>query len=230
MLGYNPISEQPISALAPASSGTAYTLTADAGSFALTGQDAEFLIGRILTADAGSFSLTGQDANLNIGRVLTADAGEFLLTGQDATLSVGRVLTADAGAFVLDGQDATLTVTTGGTAYTLTADAGEFLLDGQDAQFVIGTTATDTHDGFWHKEWLKLHKKKAPTIAEIVEAVRDNPVEAVAQARAMPELMAEYPTVSIEAVRQNVALQRFIARQILEIMQEDDDMEALLLL
>ena len=89
---------------------------------------------------------------------------------------------------------------------------------------------TDTHDGFWHKEWLKRHKKKAPTIAEIVEAVRDNPVEAVAQAREIPEVVAEYPAVTIEAVRQNVALQRFIARQILEIMQEEDDLEALLLL
>lgn len=90
--------------------------------------------------------------------------------------------------------------------------------------------ATDTHDGFWHKEWLKRHKKKAPTIAEIVEAVRDNPVQAVAQAREIPEVVAEYPAVTIEAVRQNVALQRFIARQILEIMQEEDDLEALLLL
>lgn len=90
--------------------------------------------------------------------------------------------------------------------------------------------AEDTHDGFWHKEWLKRHKKKTPTIAEIVEAVRDNPVEAVAQAKAIPEVVSEYPAISIEAVRKNVALQRFIAQQILEIMQEEDDLEALLLL
>lgn len=89
---------------------------------------------------------------------------------------------------------------------------------------------TDTHDGFWHREWLKLHKKKAPTIAEIVEAVQENPVQAVAQAKAIPQVVAKYPEVSLEAVKQNLALQRFIARQILEMMQEEDDLEALLLL
>lgn len=212
MLGFQPISDEPISSVANEGGGggpTAYTLTADAGSFTLSGQDAGFVVGRILTADAGSFALTGQDAALRIGRVITADAGAFVLTGQDATLTVTPA---------------------GGTAYTLTAEAGAFALTGQDAEFRIGTTATDTHDGFWHKEWLKRHKKKAPTIAEIVEAVRENPVEAVAQAKAIPEVVAEYPAVTIEAVRQNVALQRFIARQILEIMQEEDDLEALLLL
>jgi hypothetical protein len=182
-----------------------------------------------LTADAGSFTLSGQDANLTIGRILTADAGAFTLSGQDAALSVGRVITADAGAFTLTGQDATLTVTpAGGTAYTLTADAGDFALTGQDAQFVISTGATDTHDGYWHKQWLKLRKKpEMPTIAEVAEAVKEHPVEAIAEVRAA--VVAKYPEVDYEAVRQNIALQRFIAKLIIDAAREEDDIEILLL-
>lgn len=119
MLGFQPISDEPISSVANEGGGggpTAYTLTADAGSFTLSGQDAGFVVGRILTADAGSFALTGQDAALRIGRVITADAGAFVLTGQDATLTVTPA---------------------GGTAYTLTAEAGSFALTGQDAQFLV---------------------------------------------------------------------------------------------
>ena len=66
-----------------------------------------------LTCDAGSFSLTGQDATLNLARRLICDAGSYFLTGQDATLNYasGRFdysLTCDAGAYTLTGQDANL--------------------------------------------------------------------------------------------------------------------------
>lgn len=63
-----------------------YTLTAESGSFTLTGNDVNLLVGRTLTADAGTFTLTGQDVNLLVGRVLTAETGQFTLTGNDANL------------------------------------------------------------------------------------------------------------------------------------------------
>ena len=50
----------------PSASPTGYTLTADAGSFTLTGQDATLTYGSAsgytLTAEAGAFTLTGSDA------------------------------------------------------------------------------------------------------------------------------------------------------------------------
>jgi hypothetical protein len=59
-----------------------YTMTADVGTFTLTGQDANLLFGRKLIADVGSFILTGFDAvlRLNKGYRMMADAGEFVLT------------------------------------------------------------------------------------------------------------------------------------------------------
>jgi len=112
--------------------GGAFTLTADQGSFALTGQDAGLLATRLTVADVGSFALTGQDAGLLATRLTVADVGSFALTGQDAGLLAARLTVADFGSFALNGQDATLTYGISG-AYTLAADHGSFLLNGQDA-------------------------------------------------------------------------------------------------
>lgn len=111
--------------------GTAYTLTADSGTFALTGTAASLLVGRKLTADAGSYALTGQAANTLFGRKLTAEAASFVLTGTDAALKAGRLLSAEAGAFALTGADATLVYEQAGS-YTLAADSGSFALSGGD--------------------------------------------------------------------------------------------------
>jgi hypothetical protein len=106
----------------------AYTLTADAGSYTITGQTANLTSTRTLTADAGSYTIGGQDATLSYGRILTADAGAYTIGGQDASLTSTRTLTADAGAYTISGQDAALTSTR-----TLTAEAGAYVISGQDA-------------------------------------------------------------------------------------------------
>lgn len=142
----------------PSTTG-AYTLTADAGAFTLTGQDATLTRDKVLTADAGSFTLSGQDATLTWGRILTADAGSFTLTGQDATLSYAPAgsytLVADAGAFTLTGQDATLLKTR-----ILTADAGSFSLSGQSATLTwsgepIVSTPREPQPGYDWGAWVR---------------------------------------------------------------------------
>jgi hypothetical protein len=140
-----------------AGSGAPYTLTAEAGSFALTGQAVALTAARKITAEAGSFALAGQAVNLRAARVITAGAGTFALTGQDValiytpagayTLAAGagnfaltgqdvnlraaRKITAEAGSFALTGQAVNLLYTPAGS-YTLTADAGQFVLTGQN--------------------------------------------------------------------------------------------------
>lgn len=88
----------------------AFTLTAEAGSFTLSGQVATFGLTRKLTANAGSFTLSGQNALLKRSYAdLVAQAGSFTLSGQDATFGLTRRLVAETGAFTLTGQNATLT-------------------------------------------------------------------------------------------------------------------------
>jgi hypothetical protein len=94
--------------------GGTYTLTADGGTFAVTGTAAGLRAARTLAASAGTFALTGTDASLEFGRVLGADAGAYVLTGTDATLTY-----TVPGSYTLDAEGGSVVVT--GTAATLTA-------------------------------------------------------------------------------------------------------------
>lgn len=121
--------------LPAAAVGPTYTLTADQGSFTLTGQVAALQAARTLTAESGSFTLSGQAAGLAAGRKLLADAGTFSLTGQDAGLTytpsgAAYTLSAEAGLFTLSGQSAALSA-----SRVLSTDAGVYSLSGQDVEF-----------------------------------------------------------------------------------------------
>lgn len=106
-----------------------YTLTADAGSFALSGQAAGLLAARRLAGDVGSVALSGQDAGLLAACRIDAGQGDIDVTGQAAGLLAARLLAGAHGVHALSGQDAGLSV--GGAGYALTAEAGSFALAGQ---------------------------------------------------------------------------------------------------
>jgi len=146
----------------PSSGPASYTLTANAGSYTLSGQTADLARSKLLTANAGSYSLSGQTADLtwaassaytltaNPGAytlagqtadltwaspgayVLTANAGAYTVSGQTASLLKSNLLTANAGAYTFAGQTADLTKSAA-AAYTLTANAGAYTLAGQGA-------------------------------------------------------------------------------------------------
>ena len=123
--------------------GDTYTLTADSGSFALTGQTVGLAFNRILTAGTQSYALTGQDAGLAFNRMLSAASGSFILAGHDAGLAFNRVLSAANGSYALAGQDATLTYTPiSGATYTLGAASGSFALTGQDTGIAFNRVLT----------------------------------------------------------------------------------------
>lgn len=110
----------------------AYTLTADTGSFALTGQAAGLTVARTIAPAVGAFTLTGQSASLLATRTISVSAGAFTLTGQDAGLLAARLMAPAVGAFALTGPDVAFVYAPAGT-YVIIADAGSFTLDGQAA-------------------------------------------------------------------------------------------------
>lgn len=197
----------PASRVFVAPGATGYLLTADAGSYAIAGQDATLTRGRIVSADAGSYAIAGQDATLTYtpaggAFTLTADAGAYVIGGQNATILKGRVVTADAGAYAIAGKDATLTWSPA-AAYTLTAEAGAYVISGQSAEInVSGATQVGGH--FLEKD------KPAPkrkTVRESLEDVLSPPVEEIAAEvrealQATPEQPAfEVPDLSDVKVR-----------------------------
>jgi hypothetical protein len=122
---------------APLAGGGAatYTLTAAAGSYALTGQSAGLLYGRKLAAGAGTYTLTGQAATLRAARLLGASQGSYTLTGQAAGLLLGHRLAAGQGSYTLTGQAAGLLY-----GRRLGAAQGAYALTGQDATLVYSAS------------------------------------------------------------------------------------------
>jgi hypothetical protein len=93
----------------------------------------------------------------------------------------------------------------------------------------------DTHDGFgyWEKYWRKLHEKKKPTLEEVIEAVQENPVEAL---KAVPQARKQFQGIDYSKVAQNTEMAMFIAKQLLitielrRIEEENDENDAIMLL
>lgn len=113
-------------------SSSGISLTADAGSYALTGTAANLKFGRKTAADSGSYTLTGTAAGLVHGWNLAAAAGSYTLTGSSANLLWKRIAGAGAGSYALTGTAATLR-----RGYPLTASAGSYAW--------TGVAATLTH-------------------------------------------------------------------------------------
>jgi hypothetical protein len=110
---------------------TGFTLTADSGTYSVTGQAAGLVAARRVVADQGSYAVTGQAANLIRAVRLLADQGAYSLAGQDVALRAARLIGADSGSYSITGQAANLVYAASG-AYTLTADSGTYSISGQD--------------------------------------------------------------------------------------------------
>jgi hypothetical protein len=93
----------------------------------------------------------------------------------------------------------------------------------------------DTHDGFgyWESYWRKLHEKKKPTIEEVIEAVQENPVEAL---KAVPQAKKQFQGIDYSKVKQNAEMALFIAQELMIVLEmrriedENDENDAIMLL
>ena len=85
-----------------------YTLTADSGTYAVTGTDATLRPAREINPDSGSYAVSGTDAGLRSGLSIPIAASSYALTGTSAGLFVGYKLAAASGSYNVTGTDATL--------------------------------------------------------------------------------------------------------------------------
>jgi len=109
---------------------TNYPITANSGTYALTGQSATITKTRLITANNGTYALTGQSATITKTRLITANNGTYALTGQSATITktTAYVITANNGTYALTGRSATITKTR-----LITANNGTYALTGRSA-------------------------------------------------------------------------------------------------
>lgn len=107
-------------------SANVYTLTADQGSYTMTGNTAGLLRALKMAAAQGTYTMTGNAANLTYGKTLIADTGTYVITGYDARRQVSRV--AGTGTYTIVGNDAALRY-----GNNMGAETGVYLLNGNAA-------------------------------------------------------------------------------------------------
>jgi hypothetical protein len=112
-------------------------LTADPGSYTVTGTTASLEYGRVVAAEIGSYTHTGVSASLERGFAVAADTGSYAVTGTSASLELGREVAAEAGSYAVTGTDVTLN-----KGRTLDADGGSYAVSGTDASLEYGRLVT----------------------------------------------------------------------------------------
>ena len=121
-----------------------YDISIDAGSFVLTGTDAEtetrtdgtkVLLDRNygIPLEAGTFTLTySTDLDFKKGFGLIANSGTFASTGNDVTFTKDMNIYPDSGTLTLSGQDAALT-----KQLNMLAGSGSFASTGYDFDLTV---------------------------------------------------------------------------------------------
>lgn len=237
----------------PAAVGGGYTLTADVGTFTVTGTATALEYGRKMVAASGSVAITGTAASLEYNRRLVASSGSFTITGTDANFGSGKFLTASAGSYTISGTAAGLRA-----ARRLAAEAGAVAVTGFDA--ALSTTAlptTTARDGggnsarrAFNSGNLRLRSWAEDVEAFVRQTVEEKKAEPLkskkAKARAADQvielvgtgLMADIrPTEEMRAAiiqafapEDNSALYQQIAAAIQRQLDEQDDEDVVLLL
>lgn len=111
---------------------TGYTITAETGSYTVSGVAATLVVARKIIADVGSYSYTGVDATLTKATpgafVIVAEAGSYVWSGTDAYRDLA--FNAESGTYSTTGYDVSFTLTEP-MAYTITAEPGSYTLSGR---------------------------------------------------------------------------------------------------
>lgn len=106
-----------------------YTITADNGSYSVTGQSASIYKSKVVVAAQGSYSLTGQNATITYtpsgtNYTIVANHGTYNITGQAASILRSKQITAAHGTYTLTGQNATVAYS---GSNTITLKAGSWI-------------------------------------------------------------------------------------------------------
>lgn len=110
-------------------------MSAEQGTYTITGQDAGLLKNTILTAEYGTYALVGQDTEGVIGstdHVMAADYGTYTVTGSDASVIPAYALACEHGFYALLGQAAEVRYNPP-ASYTLPCEGGTYFVTGVDA-------------------------------------------------------------------------------------------------
>lgn len=113
------------------------TMTADLGSFSLSGQNATFTKEYVVSFDGGVYAINGQNVEFANSYSIGLENGNFTSTGFNVGFTTSKTLSVDGGEFNLNGQTATITA-----QRSLIGGNGQFEIVGQESQINAHRTAT----------------------------------------------------------------------------------------
>lgn len=120
-------------ALAPASGGTANTLTASPGSIAVTGNATTLPVAHKPSANPGAMAITGTAATLPVAHKPTFSPGAMAITGAAVFLPAAHKPTLSPGSVVITGDATLLPV-----AHKPTVSPGSFVITGDPVVLPMG--------------------------------------------------------------------------------------------
>jgi hypothetical protein len=114
-----------------AEAATAYELTTNPGSYALTGSSARLERDLLIRTTEGSYSVTGSSARLNLTRYLGVTPGSYSLTGSAARTEHDALVNVTPGSYSLTGSSANLE-----SDRRLEVSPGSYALTGSSAELI----------------------------------------------------------------------------------------------
>lgn len=117
-------------------SGGSVSITAESGSYSVSGTDVSLLVTSIMQASSGFYSISGTNVELLKGSVVDLASGSYSLTGTDATLTFTPLgsftLIADTGTYNHTGADINFN-----RNRVMIASSGIYTLSGTDVQIIL---------------------------------------------------------------------------------------------
>lgn len=110
-----------------------YTISANPGSYMLSGADTPFIRALFMSAAPGAYTINGADTTMDVGRFIYADPGSYALTGADTPFVRALVVAADPGAYALTGANTSIA-----RSLIMSGSPGSYALTGADSLFQRG--------------------------------------------------------------------------------------------
>lgn len=125
--------------------GGSYSLTANQGSYSLSGQTSSLLAARMTSLAQGSYSGSGQSVGAFKGSSLPSAHASYGLSGQNATLRPDYHIQPQQASYAKSGQDVILEKT---GEFALVADLGSYNKTGQISLLKTGRNLSALHDTY----------------------------------------------------------------------------------
>ncbi|MCA6393434.1 MAG: hypothetical protein IM607_18830 [Cytophagales bacterium] len=215
-----------VPALSSPSTGGAFTLSADGGTYSYSGNNAT-----LTYTTTGAFTLS-------------ADGGTYTYSGNNANLLYKRLLAADGGIYSYSGNNANLTYVPFSGAYTIIAESGVYTYSGNNANLIYAGQQPDAVGGgnprgykreyqpYYYELQNRRKIERKFEEAELDLKVTKNKIEALELKRTRDladESMQEELLALLTRQNELIEIINNLQQQKLMVMRDDEDFIAILM-